>query len=72
MRRTTLMAVAGLAALGGLAMTSGARAQGKPKVAGKHAAGSRLMFRIDSDRDGFLSNGELAAGRAKLMPRSGG
>jgi hypothetical protein len=64
MRASRLIAIAGLAAL---AAASGAWAKKKDRS----REGSKPMFdRMDSDRDSFLSNGEMAAGHARLVPKS--
>jgi Ca2+-binding EF-hand superfamily protein len=40
-------------------------------TAEEHRAGSRKMFeQMDTDKDGFVSRAELAAGHARAMPKT--
>ena len=39
-------------------------------TAEEHAAGSKRMFeKMDTDKDGFVSQAELAAGHAKMIKK---
>lgn len=63
MRASRLIAIAGLAAL---ATRAWARKKDR-----KLDAAKPMFDRMDGDKGGFVSNGDLAAGYARLLPKSG-